>query len=114
MKNVTKFGLTTLACLMLAACGSSGGGSNATEVTAKDPTTNTTISSRDGETDQVNKGYQEKGSETVFSNKTGTIAVYKERGENISVSYIPQTNGLIGEIEVEGKKVPIIYPDRYT
>ncbi|MBF0784995.1 hypothetical protein E4T80_05860 [Muribacter muris] len=110
MKNAIKFGLTALACLMLAACGSSGGGSNDTEITAKDPKTNKTLSSLDGKTE---KSQPEKGDVTQLSNATGNVIVRKLQDEDVKVSYAPQTNGSMAEIEVEGKKIPTIFPGFY-
>ncbi|WP_053067731.1 Slam-dependent surface lipoprotein [Muribacter muris] len=111
MKNVTKFGLTALACLMLAACGSSGGGSNDTEITAKDPKTNKTLSSLDGKTE---KSQPEKSEETQLSNTTGNVIVRKLQDEDVKVDYAPQTNGSMAEIEVEGKKIPTVLPNINT
>ena len=107
MKNaIVKFSLTALAAFTLAACGSSGGGnSDNTAAASHDQKTQVTPSKTNLPTQNSTKANQ-----TV----TGSAFVLSEQDDKVQVKNVKFNDANINQLEVDGRKITLIYPGIYA
>ena len=112
MKNtILKFGLTALAALTLAACGSSGSGDagSSSQAPTKDKQAAQTTQSAKKQTQPVKKQKNSGSSASTSSNnKTGgAIVIDSDNKGNVTAKTVALTSANLYKINVDGKDIPI-------
>ena len=108
MKNsIVKFSLTALAAFTLAACGSSGGGSDNTAAASHDQKTQVTPSKTDLPTSNSTEANQNQ----TF---TGAALVVSGLDDNKQVKNVKFNDANINQLEVDGQKITLTYPGIYA
>lgn len=108
MKNsIVKFSLTALAAFTLAACGSSGGSSDNAAAASHDQKTQVTPSKTDLPTSNSTEANQNQ----TF---TGAALVVSGLYDNMQVKNVKFNNANINQLEVDGRKITLIYPGIYA
>ena len=106
MKNaIVKFSLTALAAFTLAACGSSGGSSDNTAAPSNEQKTQMTPSKTNLPTQNSTKANQ-----TV----TGSAFVISGQDDKVQVKNVKFNDANINQLEVDGRKITLIYPGIYA
>ena len=108
MKNaIVKFSLTALAAFTLAACGSSGGSSDNTAAPSNEQKTQMTPS----KTNQPTPNSTEANQNQTF---TGSAFVISEQDDKVQVKNVKFNDANINQLEVDGRKITLIYPGIYA
>lgn len=106
MKNsIVKFSLTALAAFTLAACGSSGGSSDNTAAPSNEQKTQMTPSKTNQPTPNSTEANQ------TF---TGSAFVISEQDDKVQVKNVKFNDANINQLEVDGRKITLIYPGIYS
>lgn len=105
MKNITKLGLTALACLVLSACGSSGGGDNSSAQPANSSNTvvNPTTPTQPSQPVTPALNYNATGGAFVVSGEDDNIVVTRKS--------ITSSDDFKHKIVLDGKEIAIGFPN---